>query len=407
MNEELTILQPRRINPMQILLLGLAQIILWGGSYFLISVINQQITSQMGYSYNNIYGCVSIALLVSGLLLPRVGVIIQTGKYNFPIMTTGFVIAIGLFIMGLSTNIMVFLFGWVVVGIGMALGLYDALFASIVKCYHANAKQAIIWVTLISCLAPSVSWPFTNFLLTNFGWRNTCFLYALLLIFTIFPIHYFIFRRSETVLADHRSKLERIPDEIFKSKLYKQISASFTIGAVITTALVIHLIDILMWGKVEMQMILITVAVLGPFQAIARILEMLMGNRTIIEMSYIYSFCMCLGILLIYYGRDYAIPGVAIFGIGNGLRSVLRGTMPLKVYGEKIYPLIVSRLARIPLIAQAIAPYAGGLLIQQIGMPYFFAVILVLSLSNILLIAVISFELKKYYIQLNKKSYGL
>ncbi|MFP3671072.1 hypothetical protein SB717_38980, partial [Priestia sp. SIMBA_032] len=74
-----------------------------------------------------------------------------------------------------------------------------------------------------------------------------------------------------------------------------------------------------------------------------------------------------LGILLISYGGYSIIPGIILFGIGNGLRSVLRGTLPLSIFGRENYAIIIGRLGRMPMLAQAFAPFIGGLLIQHFG----------------------------------------
>jgi len=48
-----------------------------------------------------------------------------------------------------------------------------------------------------------------------------------------------------------------------------------------------------------------------------------------------------------------AIAGVVLYAMGNGMRSILRGTLPVVLFGPPIYPVVVGRLALLALVAQA------------------------------------------------------
>ena len=53
--------------------------------------------------------------------------------------------------------------------------------------------------------------------------------------------------------------------------------------------------------------------------------------------------------------------------MGNGLYSIARGALPLAVFGPQRYPVLMGRLARPALIAQAAAPIIGAMLIGWLG----------------------------------------
>ncbi len=387
-----------KLNFLKMLNLGVAQIILWGASYFLLSVLSRHIMVEMGWTYQKVYGCLSLALIISGLLLPKVGRMIQrTNRYSV-LLLSGFVMAIGLVVVGSSVNFLMFALGWMVIGVAMAMGLYDALFAAIGKKYGTNASKSIVWITLISSLAPSISWLFTKYILDCFGWRNTCYIYAVILLITVFPIHRNVFTNKGSKNIDLKEESLRGSAEIFRSKLYHLLSLNFTLGSMITTAVIIHLIDILLNSKIEMSTVLTIIAFLGPSQSIARVIELMIGKRTAIEMSFISTGSIFFGTLLIFMSEKTAIPGVILFGIGNGMRSVLRGTLPLSVFGKDCYALIMGRLGRMPLVAQALAPFLGGLLIQQFGMTSFFGVVGALAIVNIFLVVLIKQTIGQYQI---------
>lgn len=376
-----------------LLLTGFSQILLWGGSYFLLSVLSAPIMQETGWSYQQVYGCLSLALLISGLLLPAIGKLIQHTAQNYILHYSGIVMGIGLIIIGLASTYALFVLGWVVIGIGMGMGLYDALFASLGKLYGTGAKKVIVWVTLIASLAPSVSWPFTSFLLHELGWRHTCFTLAGILMAGIYPVHKFIFRPVPPgVQVSQSSSIS------FHTRIFYLLLANFTIGAIITTGIVVHLIDILSAKKIGMSTVLWIVAFLGPSQSAARTLEMLIANRSAVEMAFISTFAMLLGIGLLFFHPSLATIGIIIFGVGNGMRSVLRGTLPLAIYGPEHYPLVIGRLARMPLIAQAAAPFIGGFMIQQFGTTIYLCSLCALLLINLVLI----WNIRSYELQFQK-----
>jgi len=62
---------------------------------------------------------------------------------------------------------------WAVLGIGMALGLYDAAFATLTALYGREARAPITGITLIAGFASTVGWPLSALLNVCTLWRQT------------------------------------------------------------------------------------------------------------------------------------------------------------------------------------------------------------------------------------------
>ncbi|MFP3608093.1 DUF350 domain-containing protein, partial [Paraburkholderia sp. SIMBA_053] len=80
--------------------------------YFLLSVLSSSIITETAWSYQMVYGCLSLALFIAGLFLPKIGRIIQKSNQNLVLLNAGFIIGTGLIIIGLSTSYFVFCLGW-------------------------------------------------------------------------------------------------------------------------------------------------------------------------------------------------------------------------------------------------------------------------------------------------------
>ena len=377
--------------------LGIAQILLWGGSYFILSVLSKPIMQETGWSYQMVYSALSLALLISGLVLPKIGRIIDAHERNHILQYAGVTMACGLVLMGLSQHFIFYLLSWIVIGVAMGMGLYDALFASLGKKYGPGTGKVIVQVTLIASLAPSISWYLLSQLLDFYTWRTVCFIYAAMLLLTIFPLYNFVFRQpggqpatrpvSDGIVAKH--------GEAIKGQLYYLLLINFTIGAVVTTGIIVHLIDILSDKKMSMTAVIGTVAFLGPSQAGVRVLELMISRKSSLHAAVISAVAIVVGILLLSTAPLVAISGVIILGMGNGMRSILRGTLPLEIFGQEKYALIISKLARMPLIAQALTPFITGWLIQQFSVSVFLYIFCALAFINIILCCIIIKQTKK------------
>lgn len=367
--------------------LGFAQILLWGGSYFILPILAEPIMQETGWPYQMVYGSLSLSLLISGLLLPRIGKIIGANEKNFVLPYAGVIMALGLTVIGLSEHFLLFLTGWAILGVAMGMGLYDSLFASLGKNYGKATSKVIVQVTLIASLAPTISWFLVSLLLSSYGWRTACFIYAAILLITIFPIHLYALPLAERKAAKQPqlNYNKTVSLKPFRSRIYYLLLINFTIGAVLTTAIVIHLIDILLDKEMAMGTVVGAVAFLGPSQAGVRVLELLFSRNEPVRTAIISAVITLLGILLLLLNPNFAILGIILFGMGNGMRSILRGTLPLAIFGQENYAVAVGKLARMPLIAQALTPFIGSFLIEQFSVTVFLYTCCLLALINIML----------------------
>jgi MFS family permease len=168
--------------------LGATQILLWGGSYFLMAVIAGPVVATTGWPRTWVIGALSIAILVSGLPAPFVGRLIARRGGRSILIAGSLILAIGLAIVASAAWLPVFLLGWTVIGIGMAASLYDPLFSTVGQIYGENARGALTQITLISGFAISLCWPASQFLVQLVGWRATCLAYAAVAILIVIPL---------------------------------------------------------------------------------------------------------------------------------------------------------------------------------------------------------------------------
>lgn len=381
------------INKRQIgesLLLGIAQILLWGGSYFLLAILGDAIIKDTGWSHQYIYGCLSLALLISGLISPRIGKTIQYSRRNYLLPASGLIMGLGLIILSLTTNRILFLCGWIVLGFAMGLGLYDALFASLGRKYGMRSRGAIVQITLISGFTTTVVWPLLSFLLAHYGWRHAALIYAVILIVLIFPIHYFSFSRTSNISASLEEKqaeqtlvMAQQLSHLGARSAYLLLLCNFTLGSFIMTGIYIYLIDILTHKGIGLTHAIFIGTLIGPSQVGVRLLDIFFPGKTPVRTGIVSACAILIGLILLVISPAIAFAGVIIYSMGNGVRSILRGTMPLWIFGPKDYGSIIGKLALAPLVAQAATPLVGGIIIQYYSSGTLLYTLCILALVNI------------------------
>ena len=109
--------------------------------------------------------------------------------------TSNLLFAAGLVLLDLAHSLPILAAAWIVLGIGMGIGLYDAAFAALGRIYGTGARGAITGITLIAGFASTIGWPLTAWGASTIGWRETCLAWAALHLFVALPLNWFLLPR--------------------------------------------------------------------------------------------------------------------------------------------------------------------------------------------------------------------
>ena len=115
-----------------ILALGTTQTLAWASSYYLPAILADPISRDLGISSNWFFAVFSASLVISGLLGPGVGRQIDLVGGRLVLSASNIILAVGLLLLGASTSLWLLAAAWILLGVGMGLGLYDAAFGALV-----------------------------------------------------------------------------------------------------------------------------------------------------------------------------------------------------------------------------------------------------------------------------------
>ena len=144
-----------------VLALGTTQTLAWASSVYLPALVADPIAHDLGISSNWIFGAYSGALVIAGLLGPRVGRQIDRVGGRPVLSISNLTLAGGLALLGFTHSIRMLMLAWLLLGIGMGYGLYDAAFGALGRIYGEAARGAITGITLIAGFASTIGWPLT------------------------------------------------------------------------------------------------------------------------------------------------------------------------------------------------------------------------------------------------------
>jgi MFS family permease len=362
-------------------LLAFTQIVSWGSLYYAFAVIAHDIERDLGLPTSVLFGAFSWSLLVAGLAATPAGMLID--RYGGrAVMAVGSVLAgIGMAGIACSHSAAMYVGAWTVTGIAMAMTLYEAAFATINREFLRGARKGISVLTLFGGLASTVFWPLTLKLNTAFGWRDTLLFYAAIHLLLCMPMHALLAQarkgKRETVHLDavrpeHGQENEpHSPSftlaEALREPVFWKLALAFSANLFIFSALSIHLIPLLQRFGHSAGTTVMVAALIGPMQVAGRIAEMAFAGKVRPQTVGIVTFAVLPPALLALLLLGAHPVAVAVFcmlyGMSNGVLTIVRGIVPLALFGKKNYGAISGALAGPSLISKAAGPLAAASLV--------------------------------------------
>ena len=348
-----------------VLALGTAQTLAWASSYYLPAVLADPISADLGLSREWFFGIFSGALLLSGLLGPAAGRAIDLRGGRDVLALSNLVFAAGLLLLAAATGIAGLSAAWFELGIGMALGLYDAAFATLAGLYRSEARGAITGITLIAGFASTIGWPATALLTDELGWRAACVVWAVLHLVLGLPLNRLLVRRAPPPERMAAPVATDVPARWAMIVLAGVFAATLFVSA----ALAAHLPRLLQAAGATPAAAVAAAALIGPAQVGARLVEYsLQRHLSALASARIATALHPLGALtLAALGAPAAAAFALLHGAGNGMLTVAKGMLPLTLFGAAGYGLRTGVLSAPGRVVQATAPLLFEVVLDRFG----------------------------------------
>ena len=360
-----------KLSPLTIHFLGLTQVIGYGTSLYLLTVLGSAISNDTGWGLAWVTSGLTLGVLTGAFASPSIGRRIGGGLGRDVLMQAAGCFGIGLLVMALSPNLIFYLIGWGFIGLGMSSGLYDAVFSVVGRLEGQAAKASITKITLWGGFASTIFWPASGYLEAKLGWRVACGLFAALHFLVCLPIFALLLPATPPIDPDSNMEQAKTSHKIhpsITSNLVVLTAALFMMETFVATSVAVHLVAILTNAGIQKFHAIGLASFLGPAQVAARLAQAAFGARmeptATVTLAVI---SITVGLTTILLSPTIVGFSIALYGAGIGVFSIMRGTLPLTLFGSLAYPALMGKIARPVALVQAVAPLAGAGVLQHFG----------------------------------------
>jgi MFS family permease len=364
----------RLTDPMvsAVLALGITQITAWGTSYYCLGVLAGPISQDTGWSRGFVFLGFTVALLVMGLVSSAVGRAVDRHGSR-AVMTLG-----TLFALAHVRSEAAYLAVWAFLGLGMRLCLYDAAFAALVQVAPSRGRMAISYLTLFGAFASSVFWVVGHALNEQVGWRQTLVLFALINLVVCLPLHWLGLARRETAEAAAAptgaaaAGADGPPLEgRTRSVAIVLFALIMSLNGFVFGVISVQLVPLLGAAGLATATAVWVASMKGVAQFAGRVVEILFArNLRAITVGRIAVGVLPPSLLLLLAGTG-SLPLIVAFtllmGASQGVITIVRGAVPLALFGAKGYGAVLGVIATPVLVVNAASPTVFAWVVDRWG----------------------------------------
>jgi hypothetical protein len=336
------------------LAIGCTQTLAWATTYYIPATMAGAAAAEFGASRAVMLGGFSLALLVCGLCSPWVGRRIDRLGGRGVMAQGALITATGLGLMAMSRSIPIWYLAWMVTGIGMAMGLYDAAFGSLGRLLGKDARAAITGVTLMAGFSNTLGWPLGAWLVGAYGWRAAVASYAAMQVLVILPMVLSFVPRPGPALPP--APVPPGGGAAPVDAAFFWMASHFMLRQAIASVISVHALVLLAGMGFGSAETVIAASLIGPAQVGSRVIDWFFGRRLNPMVAAMISSVLLPAAMLALGAGLPAFVFTLIYGISNGIYTINRGTLPLHLFGAAGYAARVGRLAMPAMIAAALAP---------------------------------------------------
>jgi MFS family permease len=351
--------------------LGLTQTLAWASTYYLPAILAVPIARDIGVAPTWIYAGLSLGLGVSAFLGPSLGRLIDRGGGRRVLCGSNVGFAVGLIMLGESAGPASLVLAWLVLGVAMAAGLYEPAFASLTRLYGHDSRSAITGITLIAGFSSTVGWPISTLLEHTFGWRGTCFAWAALHVTCGLPLNAWALsdRIEDAPVVHSEPEVEIAEQKGAADRAMRRLAFIFTTAGIVSIGMATNLPRLFNAIGASPAAAIAAASLMGPAQVVARIIEYSARRRVnpLLSAKIASVLHPVAAIVLAIGGAPVAALFSVIHGAGNGMLTIVRGTLPLALFGPSGYGARIGRISAPARVGQAFAPFLIGLSIDRLG----------------------------------------
>ena len=348
--------------------LGIGQICSWGAFYYAFPMIALAMQNDLGWTKSDLYGALTLGLLISALLTYPVGVAIDRGYGRNVMAAASAATAILMVLWSFTQSLTNFYILAAGIGALQAAILYEPAFAILARRVGPlNSRAGITSITLWGGFASTVFIPFEQFLLNGWGWRTSLWALAAVNMICAAGYLYFVRPQLDVVHASHASaraanntRDQNIVREALRGPVFWLLLVALTIYAAMMSTFTFHMYPLLQEKDISTTQVVQIIAVIGPAQVLGRLLVSRFAPSLSMRvlgsvLVGIFPFVFCL--LLSDTESFWLLASVfGIYGLTNGIFTIVRSQVVPEMLSQHAYGALNGLLTIPVTIARAVGP---------------------------------------------------
>ena len=356
--------------------LGLTQITAWGTSYYCLGVLAKPIVAETGWAISTVFLGFSIALLVMGFISAWVGRLIDRigGRQVMSVGTV--IISAGLLGLSQVRDQVAYFAAWAVIGVGMRCALYDAAFAAVVQVVPSRGRRAISYLTLYGAYASTIFWVVGHYLNEAYGWRGTLMTFAAINLAICLPLNWIGLSRREPESATETVAAASSPDgPALEGRLRTVGIALFalimSLNGFVFGVVSLQLVPLLESAGLAAAAAVWVASLKGHGQFAGRLVEIFFGrNLKAMTVARIALAILPAALILLMLAQGSLVQLIVftvLLGASQGVVTIVRGALPLALFGAKGYGAVLGLIATPILFVNAFSPALFAFIVDWIG----------------------------------------
>ncbi|WP_156892424.1 MFS transporter [Salaquimonas pukyongi] len=345
--------------------LGITMTVSYGAMFYSFAILAPAIMSDFGWSRSVVFGSFSIALLASAVFAPVSGRVLDRLGGRL-VLSAGTVLAsLALAAMFFVETPIAYLAALIAIEAMATFVQYEAGFTAMTQIRQGKARAAISAITLIAGFSSTIFWPLCSFLLEHFTWQQVYLWLAAINLAVCLPIHLSLPRHEASRNPAAAAHEQPLPEPLAgrdRTIALMALALSFSAAGFVVVAVQAHLPRLLLETGYTVAAAAAVGAMIGPFQVGARVVEVLFGqSRHPLWTALVCNIALLAGAALMFafaFGVPAAIAFAVFFGAGQGLAHIIRGAVPLYLFGAQGYGRLTGNLGFFRILVTASAPFA-------------------------------------------------
>ncbi|WP_422003121.1 MFS transporter [Reyranella sp.] len=357
--------------------LGITQITAWGTSYYCLGVLAKPIAADTGWAISSIFLGFSIALVVMGLISTTVGRMIDRFGARAVMSTGTIIVSAGLLSLSQVREVITYFLAWAVIGVGMRFCLYDAAFAALVQAVPSRGRAAISYLTLYGAYASTVFWVVGHYLNAAYGWRGTLMLFAAINLVVCLPLNWLgLSKREAGTAAPAAGPTPASPEGPVLQGRRRTVGIALfalimSLNGFVFGVISLQLVPLLEAAGLAGATAVWVASLKGHGQFGGRLVEIFFGrNLKAMTVARIAIGVLPPALLILMLARGelwLLVAFTLLLGASQGVVTIVRGAVPLALFGAQGYGAVLGLIATPILLVNAFSPALFALIVDMVG----------------------------------------